>query len=505
MIRGFARRRPVVCFPPCYSHQRRYDASSTSLAPGGASSGSNSAAVSMDSVWSLWNEGNLFSLSIPELTSFLASQNVTVNPDEKKTALVRKVEELMAASSPSLVRVDDSAISAFESISRKRVKINDTFEEADIYGDWGLDPTFEEKRSIDFLQKSLDSQSVDQVNPLASRAQQVLHSATSSEVVFVPLKTNNLPGSLAKAQAYTLKQADPEVGNRDRFRKACAWAMTSLRQLGQEGDFNVTFGRAFIKSQMHFSTYKTNILPLWSVQKAMGRAYTHRFLSLAHEDNTDGVGAFLKDNGFKTEHDLTISYLVQLRRQKDHIVLELNDQLKTVKALDTWDRHLVSTYIRPAMPDIRFMVRGRVPLKHRVAGPYIEAQVLNFKDDTVESVLAPELGDIKYVAARDIASWYKVDSASGLTIKMIQTKRTPVLTTVPNTQGERLEYELTAALPSSATNVDTDVISNAMWEWANLFAKALEPGHLSLKSELAITPDEQGMLRDETQAAQQLQ
>lgn len=48
-------------------------------------------------VWSLWNEGNLFSLSVQELTSFLAESGKTVDPKAKKSALVREVEELMAA------------------------------------------------------------------------------------------------------------------------------------------------------------------------------------------------------------------------------------------------------------------------------------------------------------------------------------------------------------------------------------------------------------------------
>ena len=56
-----------------------------------------------DSVWSLWNEGNLVSLGLDDLVSFLTAQNVAVNAQETKTALVGKVEKLMSMQQSSFV------------------------------------------------------------------------------------------------------------------------------------------------------------------------------------------------------------------------------------------------------------------------------------------------------------------------------------------------------------------------------------------------------------------
>lgn len=59
-------------------------------------------------MWGLWNEGNLFSLSVAELAAFLEEQNPgsSVPSDGstaplKKTALVRRVEDIMSHENPS--------------------------------------------------------------------------------------------------------------------------------------------------------------------------------------------------------------------------------------------------------------------------------------------------------------------------------------------------------------------------------------------------------------------
>ena len=456
---------------------RRYSSPSSSEAKG----------ISMDTVWSLWNEGNLFSLSQADLVAFLKAQKVDVKGDEKKTALVRKVEEVMSSSQPSLVRQDESAISLFDH-QAKNAGTGDLFEEADVYGDWGVDPSFEEKRMIDYMEKSIDAQGGESQSALDVRATQLLHEVQGCDVQLVPLDASGLPGTLSGAQAYTMKAADLERANRQRFLRSCTWAINNMWNLGQEGDINVTYGRTLLKNIVSAVLFKKNVVPLWSAQKAMAQASVLRFVALAHENNTAAVGKFLKENGFAAEKDPQTSYLVMIKRPRDPVVLELNSDLQPVEVLRTWDRHLATQYVRRKMPDVRFLVRGRVPLKKRIATPYFEAEILKFKNDTVESVLAPELGDIQYVAERVIASWSKKDESSGITIRMIQTKRTPVLTTIASNQGERLEYELLATIPPKDV-ANPHIMASVMYDLARTFAKALEEGMEVMKSEAAISAE----------------
>ena len=443
--------------------------------------------ISMDTIWSLWNEGNLFSLSQSDLMSFLTAQKVEVAENEKKTALVRKVEEVMSASQPSLVKQDDSAVSLFDS-DNANASTGDLFEEADVYGDWGLDPSFEDKKKFDYIERSVDAQVVESQGALDVRATQLLLETQTADIDWMPLRISGLPGSTESMEAFTLGKADISTANKQRFIRSCSWAINNMWNMGHEGNINVTFGRTLIKNLSQAVIFKKTVIPLWSVQKAMTEPKCVRFVALAHENNTEAVGHFLKQNGFAVEKEAATSYLVMIRRPRDPVVLELNAELQPTDVLRAWDRHLVTQYIRHKMPDVRFMIRGRAPLKKRIASPYFEAEVLKFKNDTVESVLAPELGDIQYVAERVIASWNKVDEASGLDIQMIQTKRTPVLTTNNCNQGERLEYELLAKIPSKE-KADVKKIATLMYELSVQFAHLLEPGMEELKCEAAVNQD----------------
>ena len=449
-----------------------------------AVSPTGSKGISMDTVWSLWNEGNLFSLSQDDLVTFLKAQKVEITGQEKKTELVRKVEEVMSSTQPTLVQQEESAISLFDQDSAN-AGTGDLFEEADVYGDWGVDPSFEEKSKMDFMEKAVDAQGGDSQNPLDVRATQLLHETQTSDVRVVPLNPSEVPASAAGRTFYTLEKANVAESNRERFSRACLWAVNNMWNLGQEGDINVTFGRTLLKNIINAVLFKKTVVPLWSAQKAMMQPQVLRFVALAHENNTEDVAKFLKENGFASEKEPTTSYLVMIKRPRDPVVLELNSELQPVEVLRAWDRHLVSQFIRKKMPDVRFIVRGRSILKKRIATPYLEAEVLKFKNDTVESVLAPELGDVQYVAERVIASWVKQDVASGTTIRMIQTKRTPVLTTNTSNQGERLEYELTMSIPPKDT-ANVLAMANSIYELSHIFSRSLEPGMGVFKAEAVV-------------------
>ena len=440
-----------------------------------------SKSVSMDTIWSLWNEGNLFSLSQGELEAFLSAQKANFTSGEKKTALVRKVEEVMSVSQPSLVKQDDSAISLFDAESGS-ASSSDLFEEADVYGDWGPDPSFENKIAVDFIERSVDAQVTELQGAMDVRATQLLHEDFSADIRLLPLKKSKLPGHFDNKQAFTIGKSNAIESNQQRFVRSCSWAINNMWNMGHEGNINATFGRTLIKNIQQAVVFKKSVVPIWSAQKAMAEPKCVRFVALAHENNTEAIGQFLKKNGFVVEKEATTSYLVMIRRPRDPIVLELDSNLQPLEVLRSWDRHLVTQYIRGKMPDVRFMIRGRTPLKKRIASPYYEAEVLKFKNDTVESVLAPELGDIQYVAERAIASWNTFDAETGLNIRMLQTKRTPVLTTNNCNQGERLEYELLAAIPPKE-KTDASAIASKIYDFAVSFAKLLEPGMEEFKCE----------------------
>ncbi|RNC50510.1 mitochondrial guide RNA binding complex subunit 2, partial [Trypanosoma cruzi] len=110
--------------------------------------------VTHNTVWGLWNEGNLFSLSVPELAFFLQEHcNVAnVDPRAKKSALVRQVEEILSAEQANMtVQQEDNPHAV---VVTDYDKAEEGLDEADEYGDWGAEPGFEDRRELDFMELS---------------------------------------------------------------------------------------------------------------------------------------------------------------------------------------------------------------------------------------------------------------------------------------------------------------------------------------------------------------
>ena len=384
--------------------------------------------ASSDSMWSLWNEGNFLERGVEYLDSILTVRKVAVNAQEK-TALVKvKVD---SQKHPPLGKADDQIELLHK--SKRKLGAGNVYEKA--------------------------CQTIENQMPLDVRAYQVLHETDTADVSgLVCLDTSKLPiyGS-----------------NQKRFVNAFAWATTKLWNLGQDGDINVSFGRVLLKHRAQ--KFKRTVLPMWPIQNSLLRPKLYKFSSIVYDANSDGVGAFLKDNGFAGKNEPVTTYIVVIKKTRDPVLLELNTELQPTNILRAWDRHLVTHLVRPKTPDICFMLRGRVPSMNRVASPYFETEILKFKNDTVESVLAPELGDIQYAAKRVVASWNMTSSTTGVTLRILQTKRTPVLTTFEGDQGDRLEYELLVTLPNQAAR-DVAAIATEVFEMSRMFGTSLDVG-----------------------------
>lgn len=432
-------------------------------------------------VWGLWNEGNLFSLSIPELQYFLSQQQVgrPVDPHAKKSTLVRQVEELLSAEQADLAvpQEGDNAVAtpgaaAAAVLVTDYDHVEDALDEADDYGDWGAEPGFEQKRKVDFMEIS-PSRIGERYDPIVPRSFQLFHSDISPDVHLRAVNPCRLPGYKNRQQVYAVTTIEPNEANKVRFRAGFEWCLLNIWNMNLPGELNIGAGKALYYRQV--AKQNRNVLPLWALQKHLYKQHPYVWFAIATESNVAAMEAFAGKLGMQLTQDSTTSYKVAIRRMGELLDAELNAQLQCVKLNRPWDRLLVSHFIRAKAPDLRLLVRARHPIKKRVVDAYMETDILRSTRDTVQSVLSPELGDITYCCERVIRKW-SMRLPSGVTLQLVETKRTPLIITRAGDEGERLEYEWVVALPQRAEKVDVAALSDSLWDYGVRLAEELEEG-----------------------------
>jgi hypothetical protein len=439
-------------------------------------------------VWGLWNEGNLFSLSVPELTAFLRDHaKATVDPKAKKSALVRQVEEHMSAeqamvantkSQPDTVESVTAELAAGDTDPKMSVvfeaKSADLFDQADVYGDWGAESGFEDRKQLDFMELSAEKLQEGYL-ALSPRAFQLLHQHTTGDVAIASFNAKKLPGQKSRKDgAYTIAPVTAEDGNKIRIRRALKWCMTNLWQMNMAGELNIGAGKALYWRNV--AKHNRNVLPIWTCQSHLYTSHPYGWFAVAHESNKSAAETFALKRGMQLSQDTTTSYKVGVtKKDKEQVDIELNDQGRCLQANRPWDRFLVSHFLRDAMPDLRYVVRARHPVKKRIADQYLESDIVRIGKDVAQSVLSPDLGLVHYCAERMIRKWAS-RLTCGAKIELVETTRTPLIVLKPGDEGTRLEYELIVQLPQQAEGVDVHAMADELWLYADDFAKSLEDG-----------------------------
>lgn len=431
--------------------------------------------ITHDLVWSLWNEGNLFSLSAPELLVFLRQQTqqsgstFVVDPHAKKSTLVRQVEELLSAEQASItVPQDASGVVTVSDYDR----VEETLDEADEYGDWGAEPGFEARRHVDYMEFT-PMRMGERYDPIIPRSFQLLHSDISADVGLSPINPSKLPGQSRIQKAFAVSKVDVNAANQQHFRRAFEWCLANLWNTNMYGELNIGAGRVLY--YRNIAKQNRNTLPMWTLQKHLYAHHPYVWFAIASASQAEVMEKLAERIGMKLVQEPTTSYKVTIKRMGELLDAELNAQLQCIKINRPWDRFLVSHYVRSQMPDLRYLVRARHPIKKRVADAYLEADILRSTRDSVQSVISPELGDVSYCCERVIRKW-AMQTQVGVTLQLVETRRTPLIITKAGDEGERLEYEWIVALPQKAERIDVAALSAELWDYGNLLATELEPG-----------------------------
>ena len=451
--------------------------------------------ITRNMVWGLWNEGNLFSLSVPELTAFLRDHaKATVDPKAKKSALVRQLEEYMSAeqvstggvarSQPDTVASVTAELAAGEPDPKLSIvfeaKSNDLFDEADVYGDWGAESGFEDRKQLDFMELSAEKLQ-EAYLPLAPRAFQLLHDTTTGDVAIATFNAKKLPGQKnRKTSANTVVPVSADDANKIRIRRALKWCLTNLWQMNMAGELTIGAGKALYWRTV--AKHNRNVLPIWTCQSHLYSTHPYAWFAIAHESNKSAVETFAMKHGMQLSQDTTTSYKVGVvKRDKELVDIELNDQGRCVRADRPWDRFLVSHFLRDTMPDLRYTVRARHPVKKRISDQYLESDIVRVGKDVAQSVLSPDLGIVTYCCERNIRKW-STRLGCGVKVDVVETTRTPLIVLRQGDEGVRLEYELIVQLPQQSEGIDIQGMSDELWTYAMEFARSLEDGMQGLEA-----------------------
>ena len=512
-VRAFAgRSRHVVAMATASATQRRWNTTEQQVegergAPPAADvklpEGVDPSRITRDHVWGLYNEGNLFALTVPELQGFLSSQGIDVDRAAKKSAMVRQIEGLMAKSQPSIVKPQEdtvatitaaaagqtgagvsaghsmaAAASGVEFEDEPSSTADELFNMKDVYGDWGAQSGFEDRKGLGFMSISpWGLRDREQDTPLSCRAFQLLHNNVTSDVALAKLNPARLPGCDKIREAFSPVALAPDDANRLNFRKGYQWCATNLWNMNLDGEINIGAGKAlYFRAVAKHNRY---VLPLFTCQEHLERAHPYSWFAIAHESNKQPIEDLAQRLGMDLTQDETTSYKVMVRRPKDFLDVELNNQLQVTLVQKPWDRILCTHFLRNKMPDLRFLIRARRPIKKRVADAYLDTPILKLTSDSVMSVLSPELGDVGYCAERAIRKWTKTLD-SGVRLQLVETRRTPLICTRAGDEGERLEYELVANIPQQVERDDLSALCDDLWTKGMEFATALEDGMVEL-------------------------
>jgi hypothetical protein len=438
------------------------------------------------SVWGLWNEGNLFSLSVPELAAFLAKEQVEAKA-LRKSALVRQVEEIMTSFSPPTTRpTEDTVASITASMATDGVSYTtgqaDVFDEADEYGDWGADSGFEDKRGVDFMALAPNKGASQRMRgqtkgrrakeELGSHAFQLLHEEVSADVSLGHFNPSKLPGCAQWTDAYSPISIKPEDGNKLAFRRAFQWSANSLWNLGLDGEINIGAGKALYKRSV--AKRNRSVLPLWTCQDHLNAVHPFSWFAVAHESGIPVMEKLVADLGMTPANEAPeTSYKLNVVRARDVLDVELNKDLAPILVNKPWERIYMGHYLRARLPDLRYLVRARRPLKKKIAETYLDTRIIQLSNDTAQSVLSPELGDVTYCCERVRRRW-TAQLDSGVTMSMIETRRTPLIVERQGDDGERIEYELVASIPQQVEKVDLHALADDLWARGAQMAALLE-------------------------------
>ncbi|KEG09648.1 mitochondrial guide RNA binding complex subunit 1 [Trypanosoma grayi] len=409
--------------------------------------------VPPEKVWALWNEGNLFSLSLVQLQGFLARSGLKTDPSAKKSAVVRQVEEYLHSK--------DVAAKGGAQVSPSQQQ-----QQHGGYGRWNQSTVMQPETLLDLAQAGFYEGSAN----MAPKAFQLLVSNTAADVVISRVNTTAFPGFPANTECYTLSASEKDVAIRSRYSKVLQWCCLNMSNLQMDGELFVDFGKLLLQPTV--MRKNRSIVSSFTLQQRMQLNYPYTWVSTLPESCVNAIQEqLLKPEGFvPLSKGAQLTYSGSIKRAKDQINLELDSKGKVLSVNSGWVNVQTAWCTHACGPDVRLLLRSRPPMRRQEVEMYAAMPIIQLSEDDVSDVLPAEHGQLVYLSEDETRLFEKVtDKGVKLTVKEV--KRQPLIVLRDEEEDPRLEYSLSVAVPANAGRVmDVRAVGLAAFELAGQLA-----------------------------------
>ncbi|ORC87918.1 mitochondrial guide RNA binding complex subunit 1 [Trypanosoma theileri] len=414
-------------------------------------------AVSAEKVWALWNEGNLFSLSLAQLQGFLARAGVRTEPSAKKAAVVRQVEEYLHSK-------DIAVKNGGQSTQNQQQQHQGGGGGG--YGRWNQSTVMQPETLLDLAQAGFYEGSAN----MAPKAFQLLVSNTAADVVVSRVNTTAFPGFPANTECYTLSASEKDVAIRSRYSKVLQWCCLNMSNLQMDGELFVDFGKLLLQPSVMRKNRR--IVSSFTLQQRMQVSHPYTWVSALPESSVHTIQEeLLKPEGFMPlGKGGQITYSGTIKRAKDQVNLEFDNKGKVLSVNSAWVNVQTAWCTRARGPDVRLLLRSRPPIRRQEVEMYASMPIIQLSEDDVADVLPAEHGQLVYLSEDETRLFEKV-TEKGVKFTVKEVKRQPLIVLRDDEEDPRLEYSLSVAIPANAGKAtDVRAVGLAAFELAGKLA-----------------------------------
>lgn len=487
--------------------------------PAAAAAAVSTRDISVEAVWALWNEGNLFSLGAPDLSQFLTNHSVTVNPNWKKAALVRQVEEVLRAREAQR-KQQPGAAAAASGASGATAAAGDALrpaavgerKESDVYGRWegqsggASGPVGGAGRRSEMLLDLSASGfysgqgAADATAAAVPKAFQLFPGGATPDLVLSRVNTTSFPGFAANAECFTFTGADTQLSTRSRYSKTTQWSILNARHMNLPAEITADLGKLVLRPDVvKRSRYVVSVFALQQrVQQA--QATSALWVSATSSRAASALEAVLVGkNGFVAPTTKELTYEARIRRKNDTVTAELDAKGNTTAVYSQFTNIQTAYWMSPTVgQDVRYLVRSRKTLAgagatapgDAEAAEFLKTHIVDIESEEAKSLLKPNLGEVVYASENETRTFVK--NFDAYQIKVVETTRQPLIISRNEEDGARTELTVKVTVPmqAAADKFDLPRVTEAVYDLGvELAAAATEQfvSEFSLSADPVIT------------------
>lgn len=444
---------------------QRFQSSNTSTGTGIGPSIQGGAAgpIQFEQVWQLWNEGNLFSLSIKEMTEFLYSVGVTVDSGERKANLVRRMEEYL--------QQHDHKKASTGTDGRSNATSNSSSSSGggSAYGNYNQGSTAPETL-LDLSQSGFYEGAAN----MAPKAFQLLVEGSVLDGVVSRLNTTSFPGFPANTECYTLAHSSSDVGLRARFSKVLQWCALNMHNLQMDGELYLSLGKLLLEPTTVVGGEK--IVSAYTLQQRLQLHQSYRWLSALPLSAVPVAESFLENEGFTLVNKSPgVLYEGIVKRAADRVRVELDDKGVVTALYTPWVNLQTMHHTHKEGPDVRILLRSRPPTSKKDSTTYVGVKVVELSDEDVSDVLPPEHGQLVYLS-ENITRRFERVTEKGIVITVTHVHRQPLIVLHDEEEDPRQEFHISVQVPAASSNTPFNVrgVGLEMFELVNKFREVMK-------------------------------